>query len=381
VNERGIALQNRKVIGLFPELLGVGGVQEVGRLTAAALLEIASSRGWALEFLSLNDAPGPHLLDVCEHRIPLKGFGRAKLRFALAGLRQARSMQRDVDGVVVAAHPNLAPLACWMRSINPRLKSIVISHGIEVWQPLPSFRRRALATADLLLAPSGDTMIKLADVQGVSREKIRKLPWPMNPEFLRLADAATKPAQPASFLGGTVILTVGRWAASERYKGADQLIAAIAQLRVEFAGLHLVAVGNGDDLPRLQKLAADSGVADCVHFLEGLSREQVAACFSRADIFALPSTGEGFGLVFLEAMAFSKPVLGAACGGTVDVIEHDVNGLLVPPGDLHGLVQNLRRLLRDESLRGRLGRRGAEIVREEYRFDVFRGKLESFLGD
>ncbi len=122
-----------------------------------------------------------------------------------------------------------------------------------------------------------------------------------------------------------MVLTVGRWAATERYKGADELIEAIAQLQASMPELHLVVVGGGDDLPRLRKLASDRGIFDRVVFLEGLSREQIAACYAHCDVFALPSTGEGFGLVFLEAMAFGKPVVGADSGGIPDLVEDVVN--------------------------------------------------------
>jgi phosphatidyl-myo-inositol dimannoside synthase len=194
-----------------------------------------------------------------------------------------------------------------------------------------------------------------------------------------MADAPKELSLPRSFPQGQVILAVGRWSSSERYKGADDLIRSIAQLRTEFPGLHLVAVGAGDDLPRLQELTADLNVTDRVHFFQGLSRAEIAACYSRADIFALPSTGEGFGIVYLEAMAFSKPVVGAACGGTTDLIEDGMNGLLVPPRDTVALVACLRRLLSNEALQNNLGRRGADMVRQKYRFGVFEADLEHLL--
>jgi glycosyltransferase involved in cell wall biosynthesis len=95
----------------------------------------------------------------------------------------------------------------------------------------------------------------------------------------------------------------------------------------------------------------------------------------------LPSAGEGFGLVFLEAMAFSKPVVGASCGGTTDIVEDGINGLLVPPGDAGALAQALGRLLGDEPLRAGLGQRGAEIVRRKFQFAVFQSELEKILGE
>src|SRR6202035_5539885 len=135
-----------------------------------------------------------------------------------------------------------------------------------------------------------------------------------------------------------------------RYKGADELIRAIPRLWASVPDIHLVAVGGGDDLPRLRAIASDLGVTDRVHFLQNLTRDEVAACYAHADIFALPSTGEGFGLVFLEAMAFSKALVGAACGGAIDLIEDGVNGLLVPPNDAPSLTGALSRLLCDQDL-------------------------------
>jgi glycosyltransferase involved in cell wall biosynthesis len=266
-----------------------------------------------------------------------------------------------------------------MQRVAPDLNILVMSHGVEVWKPLPLPRRGALLRANLVLAPSSDTAQKLTGVQGIPAANIRVLPWPVNPSFLQMAAAARSLAVPHGFPKGRVILTVGRWAASERYKGADELIHAIARLRADVPGLHLVVVGGGDDLPRLRRIAADLGVVDSVHFLENLSREEVAACYEHAELFALPSTGEGFGLVFLEAMVFAKPAIGAACGGTTDVVEDGVNGLLVPPHDAERLAQSLALLLRDESLRAQLGGRGAQMVRQKYQFDLFQDALEQIL--
>lgn len=374
---RNPSSKDKRIIGLFPELLGTGGVQEAGRQTAAALEEIALRHEWATTFLSLNDPPGAQSFSAGERTISLRGFGRSKLRFVLSAIVQAG----NEVGIVLAAHPHLAPPVACMKWISPRLKTIVMSHGVEVWKPLALLRRNSLRSADILLAPSSDTARKLADIQGVSPQKIRRLAWPLSPTFLLWADAPTELPLPKRLPQGQIILTVGRWAASERYKGADELISAVAQLRSSFPGLHLVAVGGGDDLARLQTLASELGVSDCVHFLDGISRKELAACYAHADVFALPSTGEGFGLVFLEAMAFARPVVGAACGGATDVIEDGVNGLLVPPRDPRRLAEALAHLLRDAALRAELGRRGSEIVRNKYLFEVFRAGLERILGE
>lgn len=379
--QRDARLRSLDVIGLFPELLGVGGVQEAGRLTAAALLDIVRDSANQTTFLTLNDTPGAHVVDVSGRTVSLRGYGRAKARFVLSGINRARSLQKNSIGVVIAGHPHLALPAVLIRRFAPKLKLVVMAHGIEAWNPLSGSRRRALLQADAVLAPSRFTARKLNEVQGVSPEKIHVLPWPMSTAFLRFADEPADLPIPHGFPSGKIILTVGRWAASERYKGVDELIRAVAKLRPGNPDLQLVAVGDGDDLQRLIDLATSLGVSDCVHFFPGLSRKQIAGCYSRSDIFALPSTGEGFGLVFLEAMAFAKSVVGVAIGGTTDVVEDGVNGLLVPPHDVQRLSGALSQLLQDEPLRMQLGQAGAEIVPEKYSFESFRENLQQIVGE
>lgn len=365
-----------QLVGLFPDVLGIGGIQEVSRQTIRALLDISAHNGWSSSLLGLNDPPGTHEFSAGgAHKINFRGFGRSKIRFVLAALQNARKKPR----IVLAAHPNLAPPAAWMKRLAPQLKIIVVAHGVEVWQPLPSRRRAALLSADIVLAASTSTIQKLTEVQGVPPEKIKKIPWPLDPEVLQMADAPELLLPPKGFPPSPVILTVGRWAASEKYKGADNLIHALAQLRPAFPTLNLVAVGAGDDLPRLQKIAADLGVVSSVHFLTGLSKTDLAACYAHADIFALPSTGEGYGLVFLEAMAFAKPIVAAAAGGSTDLVEDNVNGILIAPRDQSALTNTLERLLRDDSLRKALGRGGAEIVRRKCPFHRFQSQIASIL--
>src|SRR5579862_2079047 len=197
----------KKIVGLFPELLGVGGIQEASRLTAAALDAVAGRhQNWATSFLSINDGPGDHDFEVAYQRVALRGFNRSKVRFVASAIDQCKENVR----VVLAAHPNLALPAALMKLRSSRVKTIVMSHGVEVWKPLPGLRRRALLSADLVLAPSSDTTQKLTDIQGVPSAKIRKLAWPLNPDFLRMVDDPAKLASPKDFPDGRVVLTVGR---------------------------------------------------------------------------------------------------------------------------------------------------------------------------
>ena len=363
------------IVGLFPGLASAGGIQTAGRQTAAALSSIAKERGCACAFLSLNDAMGDREAACGSLCFRFIGFGRNKPQFVLAALRLARTHPT----VIFAAHPNLAPITVAMKLLARNAQVIIGTHGIEVWQPLPPLRRSALRRADLVIAPSFDTVRKLLDVQGLSETNVRRLPWPVDPEVLQLADSHEKLPRPAGFPDGRVVLTVGRWAANERYKGADLLIQAAAELAGEFSDLKLVLVGYGDDLPRLKQLALESGAPGHIHFFINLSRSELGFCYDSAEIFALPSTGEGFGLVFLEAMAFRKPAIGTASGGIPDIVEDGVTGLLVDPKNPSSLPCALRALLSSTDLRRRMGQRAGEAVRERYDFQTFKINLARLL--
>src|SRR4029077_12698897 len=138
--------------------------------------------------------------------------------------------------------------------------------------------------------------------------------------------------------------------ANERYKGMDTLVAALPRLLHEWTDLQLVAVGEGDDQAWLEQLAEGCGVRGHVHFFSGLSHSELSACYSACEIFALPSGGEGFGLVYLEAMARGKPVIGGAHGGAPEVIEDGVTGYLVPHGDAGQLTTSIETLLTDPTM-------------------------------
>jgi len=269
-----------------------------------------------------------------------------------------------------------------MRFRSGKFRSIVFAHGLEVWQPLGWPRGAALRNSDLVTAPSRDTAQHLISDQKISAKKVRQLAWGLDPEFEARLQTQIAPARPAAFPGGArIILTVGRWDPNDRYKGADTLISVLPRVLEIVPDAVLILVGDGDDRPRLEQLAGKSGVADHIDFLFGLSQAELFACYAHCDVFALPSRGEGFGLVFLEAMANSKPVIGGAHGGTPDVIEDGVSGLLVPHGDLATLSNALVSLLTDPGRASEMGAQGRRRVQENYTFEQFQSGLSRLLDE
>jgi phosphatidylinositol alpha-1,6-mannosyltransferase len=363
------------LIGLFPELDAPGGVQRAGRHLAAVLTEFASNRGMDCRLLSLNDSPELHRMTLGGREFVFTGCDGAKGRFTVTALRAARRKAK----LVLAAHPNLGPVVQAMRIAAPRIKSIICTHGIDVWEPLGGLRRRALRHANLVLAPSRDTAEHVRSEQGVARERIRVLPWALDPQFEALITPGSHPTLPSDFPEGRVILTVGRWLATERYKGMDTLITALPRLLTQRPEVQLVLAGAGDDRAWLEELADQNGVNRHVHFLTGLSYSELAACYSACEIFALPSRGEGFGLVYLEAMACGKPVIGGLHGGAPEIIEDGVTGYLVPHGDPIQLATSLEALLADPAHAKEMGGRGRGRAENEFRFNAFAKSLKKIL--
>jgi glycosyltransferase involved in cell wall biosynthesis len=156
-----------------------------------------------------------------------------------------------------------------------------------------------------------------------------------------------------------------------RGKGQDELIRALPLVRAEFPDVRVLIVGR-DDLQamktsftaELKGLAAELGVSEHVIFTG--QRSDMPAVMAACDLFALPSDGEPFGLVFAEALAMKRPVVALANGGTMEIVEHGKSGLLSPRGDEETLAANIRTLLRDPALRARMGEYGRGVVEARF---------------
>jgi phosphatidylinositol alpha-1,6-mannosyltransferase len=370
-----ICQTHRVLIGLFPELDAPGGIQRAGRHLAFVLSEFAASKKMEYRLLSLNDTQELHRMRVSGREYVFTGAARGKGRFIVSAVRAAWRGAK----LVLAAHPNFGPIVQAMQVAAPRMKSVVCTHGIEVGEPLSRMRRRALQRATLVLAPSRATAEHVISVQGVVAERVRVLPWGLDPDFETRLGGESPARLPAEFPRGRVILTVGRWLATERYKGMDTLIQALPRLLLRWPDVQLVLVGAGDDREWLVNIARDSGVERHVYFLTEITYDELSACYAASELFALPSRGEGFGFVYLEAMARGKPVIGGAHGGAPEVIQDGVTGYLVPHGDTVQLATSIDALLSNPELGRQMGARGRERVQQEFRFTVFAKAFKKIL--
>ena len=196
---------------------------------------------------------------------------------------------------------------------------------------------------------------------------------------LALAEDEVDPPPAFSPDAGLHVLTVGRLAASERYKGMDTLIQAIGGMRTSGVPATLTVVGTGDDLERLRTLARETGAEPAVEFAGGVSDQRLKELYATCDVFAMPSQREGFGIVFLEAMRHAKPCIGARSGGVPEVVRDGEEGYLIDYGNVEQLRARLLELYRYPDLRRRLGANGYLKVKAQYLFPHMRERWFAML--
>jgi len=355
------------ILAVFPELLSDGGVQRVGQDVAAVIQELAENQQQSCLMFSLNDPAGQHRIRVADRDLEVTGFARNHSRFILRALQAALKSR-----LLYIAHPNLAPIGLICRWLNPKLKYVVTGHGWDVWNRLPRLNRIALRRADALTAVSQFTANEMMRVQGVEETKIRVIPNAVAKKFMTSNGFKTSSEHESPFL-----LTVGRLDARERCKGIDEVLVATAELAEAFPDLRYIVVGNGDDRPRLERLAKELGISDRVSFKGTVTDDELMKLYRSCDIFVMPSSQEGFGIVFLEAMAFRKPVIGGNYGGTPEIIVDNQTGFVVDYKDVESLKKRIQALLVDPELRQRMGDAGRTRLEENYTFQALRTRFLS----
>ncbi len=308
--------------------------------------------------------------------LTLEAFAGNRVTFVRRVL--ATALRKRID-LALIGHVNHAPLGIALKRIQPGLRYGVITYGVDVWSRLSGIKRLALQRADFVASISEYTRNQIVEVQGVPRDRVHVLPKTI--DWLR---EETKPGPDETWEApalpeGIRLLSVCRLEATERYKGVDTVIAALPTSLKRVPDLQYIVVGSGSDLNRHKRLAVEAGVADRVHFLGSVDDATLRHCYQSCDIFALPSDGEGFGIVYLEAAHYGKPVIAANSRAVPEVVTHNETGLLVDYGNVEQLAEAISVLCLNVGLREKFGRAGRDRLRQEFTFDLFKEKLHEIV--
>lgn len=335
-----------------------GGRALAGRLLAGACARFARERGIGFRILTLgrDGAPSPG--------VEVRSFAGRQASLALAVWR-GQAADRPPAYVFDLLGP--ARVQAWVPA-SLRAPYLVALHGIEVWRPLSRDRRKTLAHATKRLAFSTYTV-----------ERAR--PYCPDLDGTAVIPLALEEREPAGMAdpgvleraGRDFLLLVGRMAASERYKGHDEVLEALPK------GARLVVAGEGDDRPRLEARAAELGVAERVCFTGFVSEATLAELYRRCVAFVMPSRGEGFGLVYLEAMRAGKPCIAARGSAAGEIVVDGETGFLLDPDDRRELSTLLSTLLDRPERARRMGEAGRERWQQEFGLERFQERLAPVL--
>jgi glycosyltransferase involved in cell wall biosynthesis len=222
----------------------------------------------------------------------------------------------------------------------------LVAHGIDVHESLSKARKQALLEADRVIAVSTWTRGRLERMVGVLAERIEVLANTYDDErFCPGSAPADLRARYGIGEGDRVILTVARLDPGDGYKGYDRILVALPEIRKECGNVRYLIAGKGGDRERLEAMARELGVENAVTCAGFVPDGELADHYRLADVFAMPSTGEGFGIVFLEAMGCGTPVLGGNQDGAVDALDQGRLGLLVNPTSVDAIGAGLISLL------------------------------------
>jgi glycosyltransferase involved in cell wall biosynthesis len=222
----------------------------------------------------------------------------------------------------------------------------VVAHGVDAWNITNKKLIAGLKAADRIICVSSYTRDRLLSELNLDPDKVLILLNTFDPNRFKITNKPIhlleryklKASQP-------VILTVTRLSSAERYKGYDQILQALPQIRHHLPDIHYILVGKGDDRPRIEKLIAELNLQDCVTLTGFVPDEELCEHYNLCDVFAMPSQGEGFGIVYLEALACGKPTLAGNQDGAVDPLRYGELGALVNPTDVDAIAKTLIQIL------------------------------------
>lgn len=317
---------------------GSGGIQAFSRVFVRTVAE--GYPGNQVTVLVRNDLPGqddslralPNL--TLHSSAAWRGRSRA-LAFSIQGLRLAL---KERPACIISTHLHFLPVMQLTRALTgARILSML--HGIDVWYLRGWLRRRAVHAADHLMAVSRHTRDITLRRFDLPPERVSIVPNTFDgqrfspgakPAHL-LRRHALKPEQP-------VLLAVSRLGFGDRLKGHRQVLLALHRLRDQLPDVVFMIAGDGPDTSSLSEMARGLGLENRVLFAGAVSDDDLPDYYRLCDVFVLPSQMEGFGIVFLEALASGKPVIAGNRDGSVDPLDDGRLGQLVDPCSANDLA-------------------------------------------
>lgn len=348
-----------------------GGIEKVCRVAGKALYEIFGNN---LQVYCMHDKPN----DAANNP-----YFPTKIFRAFAGSKIAASAKAISNGrkknIVILSHINLLPVGYFIKKINPKVKLVLFTHGIEVWQPMVPRKKKMLQSCNSIFSVSNFTRQKMIELQHVDANKCFTLNNCLDP-FLPNKDFTQKPDGLLEKYGiaqsEMVLMTLTRLAETERHKNYDKVIAAIASLhKKNYKNLvYLIAGKYTEDEKQFILQLADANKVKVI--LTGFIEDKdLPEYFALADMYIMPSKKEGFGITFIEAMYYGLPVIAGNADGSADALDNGNLGILVNPDSVEEIEQAIEKILQHKTQYIP----AKDILMDKFGFEPYKKKLQTLL--
>ncbi len=327
-----------------------GGIQSYVKDIFQAYRSLTPQSGHTAEVFLLRDSPGcqnpfdVHPLKFHYLKSQSPQLGRLKLVVALWLCLWQRRPSHVFCGHIKLAR--LTQLLCQSLGIP----YTVLTYGKEVWQRLPNRERQALTSATEIWTISRYSRDRVCAANDLDPQKVQILPCVVDGSVFTPGPKSPELMNRYSLTGAKVLMTVARLWSGDIYKGVDVTIRALSAIANVFPDVKYLVIGRGDDQPRLAQLAQDLGVSDRVVFAGFVPTPDLVEHYRLADAYIMPSQ-EGFGIVYLEAMACGKPVLAGNSDGSADPLQDGLLGWQVPHRDPEAVAAACIEILKGDDQR------------------------------
>jgi glycosyltransferase involved in cell wall biosynthesis len=366
-----------KVLFLYLKAFSfTGGIEKFNRSLLKALHELSVDGLIDADAISAYDI---HTDEKYFPQLRFKGYGGGRERLLFVVIAFFKSFKYKT---VILGHINLAVLGYWIKRINPSVRLIVVAHGIEVWKAHHSLKLKVLEVADSILAVSNFTKEQILSYNPtITPGKIRIFPNAIDP-YTIIPTSFEKPEyllKRYSLDRSTpVLLTVTRLAFSEKYKGYDKVIESMPALLGKHKNLKYLLCGMADQNEgiRIESLIERIHAAGSVKLLGFIKDSELLDHYLLADDFVMQSKKEGFGIVFIEALACGRKVIAGSKDGSSETLLNGQLGTLIDPDDSDQLVNAIEKALDNQNYNSlELQQR----VIESFGFHRYKDRLSNYL--
>jgi phosphatidylinositol alpha-1,6-mannosyltransferase len=309
------------------------------------LCELTLQYGGSIQIFSLHGKRDSADRNIYFPQTKYRGFLNKRAAFVGSSFLTGRR-----SDIVLMSHINLLVPGILIKIFKPKVKLVLIAHGIEVWRPLAAPRRWMLGRVDLILPVSHFTKDKMKELYKLPETKFCVMNNCLDP-FLESPLLPGRAPQLLKRYGldpeSRVLLTVSRMVDTEQYKGYDRVLEALPALLPLYPNLRYLLVGKYDqaEKQRLDDIIDKLGLQDRVKFTGFVPDVEMAMHFKLADLFIMPSEKEGFGIVFIEAMFYGLPVIAGNKDGSVDALCNGELGTIVDPENLTEMSDAIKKIL------------------------------------